>query len=387
VLSHEENEMLTRVGMGTPGGEMLRRYWQPIAAAAELTDDKPLMKLRILGEDLVLFRGTDGTYGLVGEQCPHRFASLAYGRVEENCIRCPYHGWKFDAQGQCAEMPAEPNSTAFAATKVHKAYPVEMLGGMLFAYMGPGPVPALPRWDVLAWEYGRRWIRKFVVLNCNWLQAMENSVDPSHLYWLHGSSAHLAKVMDHYAEQHDFIPFEYGIMKRRTTQAGKAKGKVDQHPLLFPNILRHVAKTKDGLRRRHNLQCRIPMDDTHTQIIICNFEPDPDVEALTGADVPLEHFNFRDGKGGFRMDEVPAQDAMAWETQGPIMDRTRERLGSADKGLVAYRRMVKEQIEVVQKGGTPLGVMAEGKAPSIIELEVINERIGLQRPEKVRGAA
>jgi len=216
---------------------------------------------------------------------------------------------------------------------------------------------------------------------------MENSVDPSHLYWLHGSSAHLAKVMDHYAEQHDFIPFEYGIMKRRTTNAGKAKGKIDQHPLLFPNILRHVAKTKDGKRRRHNLQCRIPVDDTHTQIIICNFEPDPDVAAVTGADVPLEHFNFRDGKGGFRMDEVPAQDAMAWETQGAIMDRTRERLGSADKGLVAYRRMVKEQIETVQKGGTPLGVMAADKAPSIIELEVINERIGLEQPEQVRGAA
>lgn len=342
MLSHEDNELLTRVGAGTPGGEMLRRYWQPIAAASELTDDKPLMKLRILGEDLVLFRGTDGSYGLVAEQCPHRFASLAYGRVEDNCIRCPYHGWMFDAQGQCVEMPAEPNTKAFATTKVHTAYPVQMLGGILFAYMGPAPVPALPRWDVLAWEHGRRWIRKFVVLNCNWLQAMENSVDPSHLYWLYGSSAHLAKVMDHYAEQHDFIPFEYGIMKRRTTQAGKAKGKVDQHPLLFPNILRHVAKTKDGLRRRHNLQCRIPMDDTHTQIIICNFEPDPDVVALTGADVPLEHFNFRDGQGGFRMDEVPAHDAMAWETQGPIMDRSRERLGSADKGIVAYRRMVKE---------------------------------------------
>lgn len=386
MLSREDNELLTRIGPGTPAGDLLRRYWQPIAPAAELTDEKPIMKLRVLGEDLVLYKGESG-YGLVVEQCPHRFASLAYGRIEGDCIRCPYHGWKYDAQGHCVEMPAEPNQTAFADKKVQTAYPVRRLGGLLFAYMGPDPAPALPRWDVLAWEHGRRWIRKFAVLNCNWFQCMENSVDPSHLYWLHGSSAHLAKVMDHYSEKHDFIPFEYGIMKRRTTAAGKAQGKVDQHPLLFPNILRHVAKSKDGKRRRHNLQCRIPIDDTHTQVIICNFEPDPGVHMLPDADVPLEYFDFRDGKGGFRMDQVPAQDAMAWETQGPIMDRTRERLGSADKGLVAYRRMMKEQIEVVRNGGTPLGVIPADKAPEIIRLDVINERIGLDRPEEVRGAA
>jgi 5,5'-dehydrodivanillate O-demethylase len=389
MLSREDNELLTRIGPGTPAGALLRRYWQPIAAAAELTNEKPIMKLRVLGEDLVLYKGTDGGYGLVAEQCPHRFASLSYGRVEGNCIRCPYHGWKFDAVGHCVEMPAEANSTAFADTVVQTAYPVRHLGGMLFTYMGPAPAPALPKWDVLAWQHGRRWIRKFAVLNCNWLQCMENSVDPSHLYWLHGSSAHLAKVMDHYDEQHDFITFDYGIMKRRTTAATKPGGRpmVDQHPLLFPNILRHVASAKGSRARRHNLQCRIPVDDTHTQIYIANFQPDPSVVMPPDAEVPLEHFNFRDGAGGFRMDQVPAQDAMAWETQGPVMDRTRERLGAADKGIVTYRRLLKQQIELVRAGGTPLGIVpAEAEKP-IIELEVINERIGLERPEEVRGAA
>jgi 5,5'-dehydrodivanillate O-demethylase len=389
MLSREDNELLTRIGPDTPAGALFRRYWQPVAAAAELTDEKPLMKIRVLGEDLVLYKGTEGEYGLVGEQCPHRFASLAYGRIEGNCIRCPYHGWKYDTEGHCVEMPAEPNTKAFADTVIHTAYPVRQLGGLLFTYMGPAPAPALPKWDVLTWQNGRRWIRKFVVLNCNWLQAMENSVDPSHLYWLHGSSAHLAKVMDHYDEKHDFITFDYGIMKRRTTAATKPGGKpqVDQHPLLFPNILRHVAGSKSGGARRHNLQCRIPIDDTHTQILIANFEPDPNIVTLPDADIPLEHFDFRDGADGFRMDQVPAQDAMAWETQGPIMDRTRERLGAADQGLVAYRRLLKQQIELVQAGGTPMGIIPAGSEPPIIELDVINERIGLERPEEVRGAA
>jgi 5,5'-dehydrodivanillate O-demethylase len=389
MLSQEDNELLTRIGPDTPGGALLRRYWQPVAATAELTDEKPIMKLRVLGEDLVLYKGTDGGYGLVGEQCPHRFASLSYGRVEGNCIRCPYHGWKYDAEGHCVEMPAEPNTTAFADTVIHTAYPVRRLGGLLFTYMGPAPTPALPKWDVLTWEHGRRWIRKFVVLNCNWLQAMENSVDPSHLFWLHGSSAHLAKTMDHYDEKHEFITFDYGIMKRRTTAPAKPgdKGLVDQHPLLFPNLLRHVSSGKNGGTRRHNLQCRIPIDDTHTQIIIANFEPDPTVITTADADVPLEYFDFRDGADGFRMNQVPAQDAMAWETQGPIMDRTRERLGAADQGLIAYRRLLKQQIELVQAGSAPMGVIPADAEPPIIELDVINERIGLERPEEVRGAA
>ncbi|MFM2130049.1 MAG: hypothetical protein RL477_1595 [Pseudomonadota bacterium] len=389
MLSREDNELITRVGPGTPGGEMLRRYWQPVAPSSELTAEKPILKVRMLGEDLVAYRGADGSYGLVAEKCPHRFASLAYGRIEGNCIRCPYHGWKFDPAGRCVEMPAEPKGTTLPDAVKHAGYPVRKFGGMLFAYMGKGEAPALPKWDVLAWEKGRRWIRKFTVLNCNWVQAMENSVDPSHLYWLHGASAHLADVVDHYSEEHDFIPFEYGIYKRRTTttsKTGKA-GQVDQHPLLFPNILRHVAHAKNGGRLRHNLQMRVPMDDTHTQIIIANFEPREDMVTPNDADVPMEYYDFRDGEGGYRMSDVPAQDCMAWETQGAIMNRPLEQLGSADKGIVLYRRMLKEQIEIVRKGGAPLGVAPASQEKPVIALGVINERIGLERPAEERGAA
>lgn len=386
MLSQQENELLTKVGPGTPGGELLRRYWHPVAAAAELTEDKPIKAVKILDESLVVYRDKSGGYGLVGERCPHRRASLAFGRVEDDGIRCPYHGWKFDCRGTCVETPAEPKGSNFKESIKHTGYPVRKLGGLLFAYLGPLPAPALPHWDVLAWEHGRRWVQRHSVIECNWLQAMENSVDPSHLYWLHGATAHLANLMDDYEETHDFISFEYGIMKRRSTPI-KGKGiQVDQHPLLFPNILRHVAHSRgrgDGLR--HNLQFRVPVDDTHTQVFMAIFTPVAGEHTSAESDVPFEYVSMRDESGDYRLDMVLAQDVMAWETQGPIMDRTEEHLGSGDKGLVIFRRLLKQQIEATAKGEVPLGVRPAG-TERIIELEVINERIGLDRPER-QGAA
>lgn len=379
MLSREDNQILTRVDAESPGGQLLRRYWQPVAAAVELTDEKPIKKVRILGEDLVVYRDKSGRYGLVGEHCPHRSASLAYGRVDAEGIRCPYHGWKFNAAGRCIEQPAEPKNSNYKDEIEHPGYPVQKLGGLLFAYMGPQPAPALPRWDVLAWEHGRRWIVKQELLNCNWMQCMENSVDPSHLYWLHGATAHLGK-MGEYDEKHDFITFEYGIMKRRTTGvSGGQQGEVDQHPLLFPNILRHVLKTKnvkDG-KVRHNLQFRVPVDDTHTQVFVAFFEPSETERTSPDADAPLEHLAVRDADGNYRLELVLIQDAMAWETQGAVMDRSREHLGTGDKGVVIFRKMLREQIDLVRRGGTPLGCLPKEQERPLIELDVINERIGV----------
>jgi 5,5'-dehydrodivanillate O-demethylase len=242
MLTREENETLTQVGRGTPGGEFLRRYWLPVACAGELTEEKPIRAFRLMGENLVVYRDKSARYGVVAEQCSHRKASLAFGRVDEEGIRCPYHGWKYDGTGKCLEQPAEPESGGFKDKIKHTAYPCERLGGLLWAYLGPEPRPLLPRWDVLTWEHGKRWIEKHEVYNCNWLQPMENSVDPSHLYWLHGDTAHLAPTVDHYEEEHEFTPFESGIMKRRITPGRKPGDApiVDQHPLLFPSTLRHV---------------------------------------------------------------------------------------------------------------------------------------------------
>jgi 5,5'-dehydrodivanillate O-demethylase len=389
MLTREENELLTQVGRGTPGGELLRRYWHAVAAAAELTAGKPIKAVRILGEDLVVYKDNAGRYGLVGEQCPHRMASLAFGRVDGEGIRCPYHGWKFDAAGRCLEQPAEPPERAYKEKIRHTAYPVEKLGGLLFAYLGPDPKPLLPRWDVLAWENGKRWIEVHEVLRCNWLQPTENSVDPSHLYWLHGNTAHLGQSVEHYEEQHEFIPFEFGIIKRRVTPAKKpgAAAQIDQHPLIFPSTLRHVFKTrKTDNKLRHNLQIRVPVDDSHTQVFVVYFEPNDTDRSPADADVASEFFPIRDERGRYRLDHVLVQDSMAWETQGAVTDRTKEHLGVGDEGIILLRKVLREQIELVRGGREPMGIIRDPAQNDIIEFDVINERIGLYGTERQKVA-
>ena len=382
MLTREENELLTRVERGTPAGELLRRYWQAVGVAGEFTDEKPIKAVKVLGEELVLYRDKKKNYGLVGEHCPHRSASLAFGRVDEEGIRCPYHGWKFNNSGRCLEQPAEPPGSTFKDRIKHTAYPVEKLGGLLFAYLGPEPRPMLPRWDVLAWEQGRRWIVIDSVIDCNWLQPMENSVDPAHLYWLHGHSAHLAPLVRDYDERHEFSCFEYGIMKRRITPPKKSGGQslIDQHPLLFPNVLRHVAPYRKDGGFRHNLQIRIPIDDTHTQVYRVSFVPCETERSPADADAPFEYSRLKTAEREYNMKEVSAQDSMAWETQGAITDRTREHLGIGDEGIILFRKLLKEQIEVAQRGQDPIGVIRDPDKNRIIEFDVMNERIGLHRP-------
>jgi len=373
-MKKEENELLTRVGPGMPAGELLRRYWQPVAAVAELTEEKPIKAVKVLGEELVVYRDKSGRYGMVAEHCPHRGASLAYGRVEAEGIRCAYHGWKFAASGRCLETPAERKLIDFT----HIAYPVQELGGMLFAYMGPAPAPALPRWDVMAWEKGERQVQRHSVLRCNWFQAMENSVDPSHLFWLHGDTAHLKPAMDHYEEEHEFEIFDYGIMKRRTS-GGKAGAQVDQHPLLFPNILRHVFKPRNTGKMTHNLQYRVPIDDESTQVFMVLFMPDASKRA--SENTTFDYVSMRKDDGSYKLDMVLAQDVMAWETQGRIADRTKEYLGEADRGVVTLRRLMRQQIDAVRQGKAPLGVKPADAGDKVIELDVINERIGLHQSQ------
>jgi 5,5'-dehydrodivanillate O-demethylase len=379
MLTREENALLTQVNRGTPCGELLRRYWHPVAAAAELTEEKSIRPVKILGEELVVYRDKKGHYGLVGEHCPHRSASLAYGRVDEEGIRCPYHGWKFDCTGKCLEQPAEPAGSTFKDRIKHVAYPVQYLGGLIYAYLGPTPAPLLPRWDVLVWEHGKRWIIKDSLIDCNWLQAMENSVDPAHLFWLHGDTAHLAPRVKKYAEKHEFIRFEYGIKKRRTTLplATGGKPEVDEHPLLFPSILRHVGSGKGGKEHRHNLQIRVPVDDTHTQVFRVNFAPNDTDRSLAEAEVPLRFSQLKFGPREYDMTLVSAQDSLAWETQGPVTDRTREHLGVEDEGVIELRKMLREQIERVQQGLEPIGVIRDPARNQLIDLGVFNERIGL----------
>src|SRR5579864_7750759 len=183
MLTEEENELLTRVGPGTPCGELLRRYWHPIALSQDLSDEKPTHFVRLLGEDLVLWKDKSGNVGLIQDHCPHRGASLLYGRVEERGIACAYHGWLYDTQGNCLETPAEPADSKLYLTVKHKAYPVEKMLGLYWAYMGPAPVPPLRRFDIGAYPLTHITVMPH---DANWIQALENNgLDCSHIYILH----------------------------------------------------------------------------------------------------------------------------------------------------------------------------------------------------------
>ena len=256
MLSHEDNDFFCRVGPGTPAGQLLRRYWHVVGAAAELNDAKPKKRVRLLGENLLLYKDRSGGYGLVAENCSHRGVSLYYGFVEKDGIRCPYHGWKYDACGRCIDQPFESPEAGFKAKIQHPAYPVENLAGLLFAYMGPPDrKPLLPKWDLLVRNDGKKQIDICETLRCNWLQAMENSVDPTHTYYLHSHTLKLKGDPDHVPYHYRMLnkfDFEFvnyptwaGIQKQRIFEGDDAPVETP-HPLIFPNIL--IRSRADRLR-------------------------------------------------------------------------------------------------------------------------------------------
>ncbi len=370
MLSQEENDMLTRVGPGTPGGELLRRYWQPVAYAADLTDEKPTLRVRIMGEDLVAYCDPSGNCGLLDEHCAHRGCSLAYGFVEEGGLRCAYHGWKYDREGRCLEQPFEPSGSTYRDRIRQKAYPVQKLSGILFAYMGPQPAPLLPRWDVLVRRDGDRKLQRHPLLDCNWLQAQENSVDTVHTYFLHG---HMMKSKglrggEYYLrpiKKYDFELCEWGIIKRRTYGGDKPETEIG-HPAIFPNMLR----SPEG--PWHAFHWRVPIDDTHTRIFWAGFRPTEDGSSSEQPeDPPIEELRpLKTPEGEYTMDSFPSQDKMAWETAGPIYDRTREHLGASDRGITMWRRLLRRQIEIVRKGGEPMALVRDPEKNRIIEFQV-----------------
>lgn len=381
MLTREQQETLTRVGAGTPAGELLRRYWFPVAATCELRPASA-MPVRLLGEDLALFRTSAGTLGLLEARCPHRGASLAYGVVDECSLRCAYHGWRFDAAGACLELPALGGDDVRLRERARaRAYRVQELGGLVFAYLGPDPAPLLPRYDLFVWDGVLRDVGR-ALLPCNWLQIMENSVDPTHLEWLHGH--HLAAVRGaaalsvptRYGRRHEDIGFDvfrYGIIKRRVL-AGGSRADEDWrvgHPLIFPCMVRV------GAGRQHRFQIRVPVDDTHTLHFWYSCYRPPDAAPVPVQDaVPVYDVPFRDERGGFLLDFVDGGDIMTWVSQGAIADRTREMLVDTDSGIVLFRRLLFEQIERVRGGEDPLGTVRSPEENERIDLPQERDKYG-----------
>ena len=380
MLTQEANDRFTQVGPGTPCGEMMRRYWHPIAGRSEL-NERYTTPVRLLGEDLVLYKDRSGTLGLIGSRCPHRRMGMVYGVPEQHGLRCAYHGWLYDETGRCLEMPyeeAEDPDGSFKDKVTIKSYPVEVLGGLVWAYLGPQPAPLLPRWDYLVMEDLVRDIAH-AELPCNWLQCQENSLDPVHVEWLHGSFSNFVEEMlgrppKRTRSKHAMIGFdrfEYGIIKRHGYEGSteEATEWADGHPIIFPYTLRQGGDGWDRERWSKGsgpaVQIRVPIDDTHTgHWWVRSFQKAPEDAAQRDEDVPyvdlpVPSLDYRGRPQWDMFDANPPQDLVAWFSQGAITDRVTETLGRSDKGIILFRQILEENIKLVEDGGDPMNTFRD----------------------------
>ena len=359
-MKPQENERLSRVGPGTPGGEMLRRYWWPIWFS-ELVTDKPV-PVRLLGEDLVLFRDASGKVAILDKRCPHRGASLEFGRVEEDGLRCCYHGWKFAADGRCIDMPAEPADTPLKDEVRQTAYETFETAGLVFAYLGPDPVPLLPKFDLLFRKDCHR-VLYSKEEHCNWLQRAENGYDPHHLMALH------APGYPQIALQPAKITWEKTLYGYRT-QMDYPDGLVNVTQQVFPSHPRRLA-ARVGNAPKHYFNLRVPVDDelTITFFLQAEIAEKGPYRLETRGHASSDRLEFDpidDGWWGIPSHE---QDRIAQESQGVIADRSREFLGTSDEGIVMFRRLLTDSIKAVEEGKDPFGVIREHGMEDYIRLD------------------
>lgn len=384
MLSKSQNDLLTQTGPGTPGGRFLRSYWHPIATSEEMPIGGAPMPVRILSEDLVLFRDDQDRLGLIGLHCPHRATDLSYGRVENGGLRCLYHGWLFDINGKCIDQPAEPEDREFCHKVRHTAYPVQEKGGAIWTYMGEGQPPIIPDFQFLSAPEPNRLAFR-VIQQCNWLQGLESSTDPAHTTYLHRVAAgsvsersggnvrglrgddppeidiehtsfgtrifalHKSPNGKKYLRINNFV-FPCGATPSTSGGDVGYQGRwyvpIDDHShCRFEFFYRHSAPlNKEGLQR--NRMENVGPDNRHVRRIENRYLQDRDEQkngdSFTGMG---RHF--------------PSQDAFAIETQGPIQDRTQEHLGSSDVVIIEVRKALLRAIKQMEEGGEAPGLVRD----------------------------
>ena len=401
MLSAEQNELITRIGPGTPAGGLLRRYWQPAALVDEVSGDRPVKPIKLMGENLVLFRDDKGGYGLIDRSCPHRGTDLAYGRLEAGGLRCPFHGWLFDKTGQCLETPAEPEGSNLCANIRQKAYPVVEKSGILFAYMGPGEPPAFPDFDCFAAPDEYTFAFKGLI-ECNWLQSLEVGIDPAHTSFLHrffhdedprdqygklfrdtssDSDMPMTRIMREFPRPRiEVEPTDYGFRIVTLRQISDRNTHIRVTNLMFPNAFIIPMSREMTITQWH-----VPVDDKkhYWYAIFTSFTGPVNKEEMRRQRLQLyelpdyvprknkhndygfdpheqEHETYT-GMGA----DINVHDQWACESMGEIQDRTREHLGQQDKAITAYRRLLRQAIDAARNGNTPPMVLDAGQAPSL----------------------
>jgi 5,5'-dehydrodivanillate O-demethylase len=384
MISPEDNRLLTSVGPGTPMGDVMRRYWVPVGVSADVTDHPQLV--RILGENLVLFRAKNGKTGLVDERCSHRGASLVYGWVEEDGLRCRYHGWAYDTSGRCTDQPGETSMRAGSAPRAEKirqkAYETRELGGLVFAYMGPSPAPVLPRFDMLVRTDGTRKAIVARMIACNYLQIVENSMDPVHLPFVHGESIKVWSKIPEF----DIEAIEGGLRQIQYRPGPTPDQRYVRSLMYFLPFNRMVGipTSEDDFATPTTTRTiwAVPVDDTHMIEFEVRFQPSHNGKALdfrfesSPADFHIEH------EQPFQQYRVPAvervaypsffgaQDQLMQLSQGPIAPREHEHLRSSDRGIIAVRRALRQAIDDVRNGKDPSGVLRGEAADKVIAIDL-----------------
>ncbi|MGQ9369111.1 Rieske 2Fe-2S domain-containing protein [Azospirillum sp. ST 5-10] len=391
MLSAEENDLLCRVEGDAPMGRMMRRHWVPAALSEQLVEpDGSPVRVRLFGEDLVAFRDSDGRVGVLGERCPHRKASLFYGRNEESGLRCLYHGWKFDVDGNCTEMPSEPPESGFCTKVKHTAYPTREAGGFVWVYMGPAD--AMPEFEPPPWaptpDAKVSIVR--IDLPCNWAQIMEGQIDSAHSSSLHSSDMKPARVDTAKAADTHWL-------RPSTDKMPRIQVQVTNYGMRYAAIRRPIvnATTHDYVRittyvapftalippnSSYNVASVIvPKDDHNSYFHFIAWHPTDCIEqeswrkfcaAQVGVDLDEDYkpvLRRRENRYGqdrqaMKLGDftgirgIPNQDIAMWESMGPIADRTSERLGASDIAVVQFRRLMLDAVHRFAAGDEPIGL-------------------------------
>jgi len=386
MITQEQNEMMTRVGAGTPAGKLLRNYWQPVALVDEFEGPRPVKPVTVLGDSYVLFRNQTNQYALLDRHCPHRGADLAYGRWEDGNLRCVFHGWLFDIEGRCLETPAEPQGSRRCELVRQRSYPVVERSGILFAWLGAGEPSEFPHFDCFTAPDAYTFAFKGY-WDCNWLQALEVGIDPAHASFLHrffededaaasygkqfrgkplDSDLPISKLLrEHDRPEITVARTDYGIrlVTLRRIDDRQTHGRATH--ILFPQAFVIPMNAEMTITQWH-----VPVDDTgcYWYSIFTSFTtpvdkktmreqrlktyPAPDYKPIYnrangwGFDAEQQRNSTYTGMGF----DINIHDQFACESQGRIADRTRENLGSSDKGVALYRRLLVDAIEKTARG-------------------------------------
>ncbi|WIY23458.1 aromatic ring-hydroxylating dioxygenase subunit alpha [Parasedimentitalea psychrophila] len=386
MISQEMNDSLTRVGPGSDAGEVLRRYWQPAALLDELEQGRPVVPVRLLGEDLVLFRDSEGELGLIGRHCPHRGADMCFGRLEDNGLRCPFHGWHFDRNGQCVEQPGEPEGSRMHEKIKSVSYPVVEKNGIVWAYMGPGEPPAFPNFDCFRAPSSHVFAFKGL-WKCNWLQALEVGIDPAHASFLHrflqdedsadsygkqfrdtaaDSGIPITKVLRDYPRPDISVDeTDYGLRLTALRHLDNGQTHVRVTNQIFPEAISIPMSREMIITQWH-----VPIDDencywysmftSYTDPVdkdlmrqqrlkehrLPDYAPLKDASNNYGYDAAEQATETYTGMGL----DINVHDQWAVESLGAIQDRTQEHLGKTDIAIIRYRRMLRAAIAAVKEG-------------------------------------